>query len=467
MKFLFTPAKVYEEVFYSWTLISLKVGFFVFAIIHLLAAIIPDQQVLKGHISPNIIYIIRMLAIVPIGIWYIVFKKFPQRKKTLIIINPFILHFFTALPAFCFSKTDPIYYHFALMQGIVGMSFFFFSPWLQNALCVILFTLIYMFININNVAFQQIIPGISFYSFLSITANWIINYFMKSEYIARQKIVSLIESLKAQEKSASLGMLTSGIGHELRNPVTFIRIAALSLKDFFFSMLDIERKINTLINKRPDLEQVEEVQQIKAIKQESGIDIHREKIGRSFDDIIKNANISLDIIKSMSMFSRKTDKTPVEKNMKEMIDNAIMLLKPSFNTITIKNEVSSDFESICYGNELGRALVNIIMNACEAVKQSETPLIIIDGQQDETHWIITVKDNGQGISAPDKKKIFEPFYITKPVGEKSGQGLGLAIVENIIVDLHQGRIEVKDNIPHGAIFELYLPKERLRHLKGT
>jgi two-component system nitrogen regulation sensor histidine kinase NtrY len=112
--------------------------------------------------------------------------------------------------------------------------------------------------------------------------------------------------------------------------------------------------------------------------------------------------------------------------------------------------------------QIRRVVINLVDNAVEALGGSaaaprpgdEPPTIVVETRQDAPNGVVrlTVSDNGPGISAADRDKLFMPYYSTK----RRGSGLGLAIVRRIIAE-HGGSIEATDNVPTGTVFTIELP----------
>jgi signal transduction histidine kinase len=104
---------------------------------------------------------------------------------------------------------------------------------------------------------------------------------------------------------------------------------------------------------------------------------------------------------------------------------------------------------------LDQVFINLLVNAAQAITDKGT--ITVTTRNDATHVIIAISDTGAGIPKEKLKKIFDPFYTTKPVGK--GTGLGLNVVYNI-VKRHRGSISVKSEVGKGTTFTLRLPLNR-------
>jgi two-component system nitrogen regulation sensor histidine kinase NtrY len=103
-------------------------------------------------------------------------------------------------------------------------------------------------------------------------------------------------------------------------------------------------------------------------------------------------------------------------------------------------------------DQIKRVLINILENAVAAMAGHGTVTLTTSFDNVLKMAVITISDDGPGITPEDKPRLFEPYFSTK----KSGTGLGLAIVNSIITD-HGGFVRIRDNIPHGAVFVVELP----------
>ncbi len=228
----------------------------------------------------------------------------------------------------------------------------------------------------------------------------------------------LIES----EKMASLGVLSAGVGHEINNPLNFIKNG-------------IEGLSQHLIRKK----------MVKDSVTKKFVDVIEEGVGRASS-----------IVRSLSHFSRVNTDMDEECDLHQILDNCLVILhnRLKHKVNTVKKYTSKSV--VRKGNEgrLHQALINILTNAEQAIV--ENGVITIETQAFKDQIMIKVSDNGVGISKANIKKIMDPFFTTKEPGE--GTGLGLAISYKIIEE-HGGKIEVSSEITVGTTFIVYLPME--------
>ena len=223
--------------------------------------------------------------------------------------------------------------------------------------------------------------------------------------------------LRNVEKINFSGKMAQTLAHEIRNPLTNISLSISFLK----SVITGEDKY--------------------------------------LDMVLKNSNkineITTNFINNTKAVELKIEKTPLNKIIREAIDTCqdrVNLKNIVFNTSIAETQdiiVNADFE------KLSIAIGNIILNATEAIENTSTPTIDVNSKIQGNKTILTISDNGKGISEEKLKTIFEPFATDK----KSGIGVGLSSVYNII-SMHNGDIEVKSNIGEGTTFYIKMESEQ-------
>jgi signal transduction histidine kinase len=227
------------------------------------------------------------------------------------------------------------------------------------------------------------------------------------------------DELVQSRKIAAIGTLTSGIAHELNNPLNNISITAETLLDDFHDLSD-EGK----------------VQLIK--------------------DISSQSEKASEVVKNLLDFSRYESPSFELLSIAEVIDGTLGLVKNqlSLNQISLKLEMPENLPSI-QGNKrnLEQVFLNLVLNAIQAMPGGGK--ISVRAQSLSNGYLkIEVSDTGMGIRHEDLDHIFDPFFSTKEVG--SGTGLGLSVSFGIIKK-HNGRIEVESEVGKGSTFAVYLP----------
>ena len=247
------------------------------------------------------------------------------------------------------------------------------------------------------------------------------------------------QQLIQAEKMSSLGQLTAGIAHEINNPISFIKASVVPLKrDVEFFMSEKSHSAS------PEL--------IQEMKEEV------ELLLRAIED---GARRSSEIVKGLKTFVRLDEGVLKEVDIHEGLDATLVLLNSQIsNHITIEKNYSPLPPVQCYPGLINQVFMNIIANAIHAVGKEGT--IAITTFSEGAMAVVKVSDTGVGMSADVVRKIFEPFYTTKPVGE--GTGLGLSISFGII-EKHHGTIVVESEVGVGTTFIISLPFEQASHIE--
>jgi len=230
------------------------------------------------------------------------------------------------------------------------------------------------------------------------------------------------ESLLQQEKMASLGTLTSGVAHELNNPLSNISTSTqIMMEELGEADLDYQKKLLSGVE-----EQVEKAR---------------------------------DIVRSLLEFAREGEFELGLIDVGELIEKTLKLVKGELPAkVEVRVDVPDRFQVEVDQRRLSQALINLVLNGVQAMADSGGVLKIgaYRHERGET-FRIEVEDTGPGIPPEDINHVFEPFFTTKNVGE--GTGLGLYVTYGII-QKHNGRIEVTSRPGQGAKFVLSLPIRR-------
>ncbi len=255
--------------------------------------------------------------------------------------------------------------------------------------------------------------------------------------------------LLQSEKLAAVGQLAAGVAHEINNPVGFVTSNMGSLADYVGQLFALIDEYQKTLSALP----AEHRAALQVATQKIDLDYLREDI----PTLLKESREGLDrvkgIVSGLRDFSRADDGQWIPTDLSHIVDSA---LKIAGNEIKEKATVVNEWVELplvaCISSQINQVLVNLLVNAAHAV----TPPGVItlrSGVQGESVWL-EVSDNGCGMPEDVKKRIFEPFYTTKPVGK--GTGLGLSITWEI-VQRHHGQIDVTSAPGAGTTFRLTLP----------
>lgn len=252
--------------------------------------------------------------------------------------------------------------------------------------------------------------------------------------------------LIAQAKLASLGELTAGIAHELKNPLNFIN----NFSEMIFS-------------------------QVKALEQELANDVPNQKNLRGMvadlpelaRRIRKNSKRAVRIINGMLAHARGEQGMRCPTQINGVVKEYVALAYHGMRRLDLtEEEYDPALDSILISivpQDISRAILNIAMNACyelnrkrETMNDEYIPILRVSTKDTGDEVVIRFRDNGDGIPEDVREKIFQPFFSTKPVGE--GIGLGLSMACEIITNMHQGSLDVLTQPGEFTGFVIRLPK---------
>jgi signal transduction histidine kinase/methyl-accepting chemotaxis protein len=260
------------------------------------------------------------------------------------------------------------------------------------------------------------------------------------------------ERLIQTEKLASLGQLTAGIAHEIKNPLNFVNN---------FSALSSE-----LIDELNDM--------LKAAglddKAREETDNLTEMLKSNLERVVQHGKRADSIVKNMLLHSREGSGERRLADINAIVEESLNLAyhgaraeKSGFN-ITLKRDLDPNAGMIdIYPQEITRVLLNLISNGFYAATKRKKasgdgfePTLCASTRSLRNEVEIRIRDNGNGIPQEVKEKMFNPFFTTKPVGE--GTGLGLSICHDIIVKQHGGKIDVDTRPGVFTEFIITLPR---------
>jgi signal transduction histidine kinase len=286
-----------------------------------------------------------------------------------------------------------------------------------------------------------------------------VRLFESVETRTRELAKSLEELRTAQdrlvqtEKLASLGQLTAGIAHEIKNPLNFVNN---------FSVVSVEL-----------IDELQEALKDVSIKERTHSEITElmDTLRGNLDKIVQHGKRADAIVKNMLLHSRagSGEHRPVDINA--VVEESLNLAyhgaraeKQGFNITLEKSFDPTAGEADVFPQEITRALLNLISNGFYAAtkRKAETnggnyePTLAAATKNLGDRVEIRIRDNGTGIPPEARDKLFNPFFTTKPAGE--GTGLGLSISHDIIVKQHGGSIEVDTQPGEFTEFTIVLPR---------
>ena len=273
---------------------------------------------------------------------------------------------------------------------------------------------------------------------------------------AYKELRTLQNQLIQQEKMASLGLLTAGIAHEIKNPLNFI----INFSELSLSLL---QEIEMYLEKYQTVATPEEFQEIK-----SSVD----QLRGNTNTVTEQGRRADSIIKRMLAHSSSSTGDLILTDIRALLEESIALSyhgmraqDPLFN-VTFERDYDTTLKELEISpQEISRVILNLLNNAYYTVtlKKKElgdsfNPILHIATRNLPHSYEIRIRDNGKGIPENALQKIFTPFFTTKPQG--LGTGLGLSLSYNIITQQHGGQLSFSSKEGEFTEFVITLPKKR-------
>jgi signal transduction histidine kinase len=274
---------------------------------------------------------------------------------------------------------------------------------------------------------------------------------------AHEELKATQASLIHAEKMASLGQLTAGIAHEIKNPLNFVNNFASLSVELLDEFKETVRPVIAALgaDKRAEVDEVTDM------------------LTANLDKIAEHGKRADGIVKSMLAHSRGASGERQRADLNALTEEALNLAyhgaraqDPNFN-ITLEREFDHTIAPIeLVPQDISRVLLNLFGNGFyaadkrrrEAADAGFRPLLKVITRDLGNEVEIRVRDNGTGIPTEFHDRLFQPFFTTKPTGE--GTGLGLSISYDIVTHQHGGTITVDSRVGEFTEFTIRLPRSR-------
>jgi len=280
-----------------------------------------------------------------------------------------------------------------------------------------------------------------------------------------QQLQQTQTQLVQQEKMSSLGQLVAGVAHEINNPVSFIHGNLSHVREYAQNLLNLVQ-----------LYQKHYPQPFTEIQVEvDRIDL--EFLQEDFPKMINSMNMGTDriceIVLSLRNFSRMDEAEFKAVDIHEGIESTVLILQHRLKGVSGSPAIQliREYGALpmveCYPGQLNQVLMNILINAIDAIEEAGDSQTDCDRQDHPGHitiqtsvldcqWVkIAIADNGVGIPEPVQSRIFDPFFTTKQAGK--GTGMGMSISYQIITAKHGGKLDCFSTPGQGTEFVIQIP----------
>ena len=272
---------------------------------------------------------------------------------------------------------------------------------------------------------------------------------LKVEIVERKQLQS---QLVQTEKLASIGQLAAGVAHEINNPLGYVSSNFGTLEGYYAGLLEmltayeaVEQTVGT----------TEVAAKLKRLRERVELDFLKEDIPQLMRESKQGIARVQQIVADLKDFSRVDSSQEWQlANLEQGIDSTLNIVA---SELKYKAEVVKEYGGIaqieCLPAQLNQVILNLLVNAAQAMGAERGTIRIRTGMLDQRVWI-EVADTGQGIAPDILPRIFDPFFTTKPIGQGTGLGLSLSYG---IVQKHNGTLRVDSEVGVGSTFRLELP----------
>ena len=271
---------------------------------------------------------------------------------------------------------------------------------------------------------------------------------------AREDLQVKQDQLVRARQLASLGQLTGGIAHEIKNPLNFVN-------NFARLSVDLARELKETLEEHRDQPVSEVMDEVADLLDD---------LAHNAEKISEHGERADGTVRSMLMHARSSANQRQPTDLNKLLTDYVNLAyhgmraaDPRFN-VTIERDLDPAVGEVdVVPQDLGRVCINLFNNAFYAVTEKAQadatfdPKVALRTVARDGEVEIRVEDNGTGIPAAVRAQVFEPFFTTKPPG--SGTGLGLSLSFEIITKAHGGTMEVESRDGEGTTFVITIPRD--------
>ena len=282
------------------------------------------------------------------------------------------------------------------------------------------------------------------------------------EEITEHKILE--NEFNQAQKLKSIGLLASGVAHEINTPIQYIGDNVRFLQESFSNLFNMLKEYNHFLDTaRSEAVSPKHITRLETVMEETDIQYLLEDVPKAIQQTLEGINRVTEIVKAMKEFSHPVENEKALVDINRIIESAVTVSRNEWKYwANLKTYFDPDLRLVpCVPGEFNQVILNLIVNAAHAIsdvaggKRGEKGTITINTCQHDDQVEIRLSDTGTGIPEAARANIFDPFFTTKEIGKGTGQGLSL--VYAVVVEKHCGTITFETEMGKGTTFIIRLP----------
>lgn len=285
------------------------------------------------------------------------------------------------------------------------------------------------------------------------------NQALSKELEARSNVES---ELRQALKLEAVGRLASGVAHEINTPVQFVSDSVQFARDAITDISTVLKKLEAVRDQVDAGGDASELAVEAAVAaEEVEIDYLKESVPKALDRALEGLNRVAAIVRSMKDFAKPDGREMRPADLTKAIESTLVVARNEYKYVA---DLETDLAPLppisCHVGELNQAILNIVLNAAEAVAKKvggteQRGKIRVRARANDDAIVIVVEDSGPGIPSDIMDRVFDPFFTTKEPGRGAGQGLTVA--RAVIVDRHHGELTLESDPSFGTRCHVRLP----------
>jgi two-component system, NtrC family, sensor kinase len=274
--------------------------------------------------------------------------------------------------------------------------------------------------------------------------------------------------IAASQRWVSVGTLAAGMAHEINTPVQFVSDNLLFIGDATRRVFGLVSKLATLpeliVAGASDGELREAAATALQRARTARLPYLEAELPKALEACITGLERVATIVGSLEEFAHPLSSEMEQADVNQLIERALAIASGQYRYVAeLATELGELPPVLCYVGELTQALLNIIMNAAQAIADAvqgseRKGTLSIRTWRDNDEVVIAVRDDGVGIPEPIRPRIFDPFFTTRALGKGTGQGLAVAWA--VIEKKHRGSLTFESSVGKGSTFFVRLPALR-------